>query len=485
MPQLRNTMRSFPSSNWANYSLSLRWHCALTIMERYHSIPTSHIASLTSYWVKRIKELVSASSDSLHLVEVDYAEPDGDENSPYQNEMLGDENGIISFAVKVTSNGSRRFLTFEENKKFFELMTTTGASVVMLGQPVKLSPKLTVLRIALGADMIVNCLYGKTNPVDILVRINSMLEEDAALVDKIVSLALDWEGQSATNLNVTQSRMNELEAAFTSPQNSFPSQIIIHPSQSAAITLPQISAVLQAYLASSSLPNVALFFDIDAVDCAIRSLNKNLRLPPDANCNLLHCFAMKSCPISYIVYRFIHAGYGMEAASIMEVKHALALGCNPRKVMFDSPCKTVEELKFGIHAGVHINVNSLTELMKIATLLDGNKTCNGEKCTATFGLRVNPLVGAGEIDSLSTSTISSKFGIAYAEDDTAILQLFKLFPFLTAVMCHVGSQGMSLSSLTAGAAAVFRYYFLPHSLCFQSLLFFTIFTLLSIFNYLR
>ena len=33
----------------------------------------------------------------------------------------------------------------------------------------------------------------------------------------------------------------------------------------------------------------------------------------------LHCFAVKSCPLSYILHRAVSAGLGLECASIMEV----------------------------------------------------------------------------------------------------------------------------------------------------------------------
>jgi hypothetical protein len=37
----------------------------------------------------------------------------------------------------------------------------------------------------------------------------------------------------------------------------------------------------------------------------------------------LHCFAVKSCPLSYILHRAVSAGLGLECASIMEVYYML------------------------------------------------------------------------------------------------------------------------------------------------------------------
>ena len=36
--------------------------------------------------------------------------------------------------------------------------------------------------------------------------------------------------------------------------------------------------------------------------------------------NYLHCFAVKSCPLSYVLHRAVGAGLGLECASIMEVQ---------------------------------------------------------------------------------------------------------------------------------------------------------------------
>ena len=79
-----------------------------------------------------------------------------------------------------------------------------------------------------------------------------------------------------------------------------------------------------------------------------------------------------------------------------------------------------------------------------------------------IGLRVNPLVGAGTIAALSTATVRSKFGVPLlplpptataTTDDGVVAQrrsvadLFRRFPFLNGLMCHVGSQGMPLDTM--------------------------------------
>ena len=53
------------------------------------------------------------------------------------------------------------------------------------------------------------------------------------------------------------------------------------------------------------------------------------------------------------------AGLGAEAASRGEMEHALNLGFEPAKIVYDSPVKTTRDLEFAINAGVHINLDNL------------------------------------------------------------------------------------------------------------------------------
>ena len=118
---------------------------------------------------------------------------------------------------------------------------------------------------------------------------------------------------------------------------------------------------------------------------------------------------------------------------------------------------------------------------------DHRQTCS------SIGLRVNPLVGGGRIAALSTATSRSKFGVPLVpwEDGVggsssgvcssvggtgtgagtglkemekdeeerhhgislqrqSVIDLFIAHPFLTGLMCHVGSQGMSLETMVQG-----------------------------------
>lgn len=73
-------------------------------------------------------------------------------------------------------------------------------------------------------------------------------------------------------------------------------------------------------------------------------------------------------------------------------------------MVFDSPCKTLKEITEIMRLGVNFNINSVKELEKVQQVwqdLDDGADASGlagyKAGTSCIGLRVNPLVGAGNI----------------------------------------------------------------------------------------
>jgi len=85
-------------------------------------------------------------------------------------------------------------------------------------------------------------------------------------------------------------------------------------------------------------------------------------------------------------------------------------------------------------------------------LRNDKKACNkGTK----FGVRVNPVIGAGSIDVTSTAASGSKFGIELVHGATEkLVECFRRNSFMQGLHVHVGSQGCGLKLLVAGAKAV-------------------------------
>lgn len=202
---------------------------------------------------------------------------------------------------------------------------------------------------------------------------------------------------------------------------------------------------------SQSQSKCVVVYDLDAVEASFSTCHA--AFPSHFSPH----FAMKSCPLRFYITRVLEAGLGLECASIVEVHHALACGCPASRIVFDSPCKTREELAFCLQAGVSINADNFVELELIVSWIKCHAmTRNASDDYASrsiVGLRINPLVGAGDNAFLSVSTTTSKFGIPLTRANKAIiLSLFSSYPWLVALHSHVGSQGMSLDALATGAA---------------------------------
>ena len=449
MPRLQKCLMRY-GGVWANFPLTMRWHCALSVMEKYQVLEVDTVSKFNAFWVSEVRGMIEASAPYLQLLSVDYESDDT--ALGYKNEMLGNVNSIISITVNIRECCTFRSLSFDELKRLFEILAS-GEVCVLLGQPVKLSSEggRSVIRIALGADMVVAALGGVSDPMHSVKAINRILEDDKYIVSRLLGIAKSWSSETAL-----EQRMLQFQKDFAS-ELSIVRSAFLPPCTSASTTTSRVSHVVQGYIQKyGTFPNVALLYDLDAIDCAI----SDIRLATSSHhirngkCTILHCFAMKAAPVSFIAHYVINSEFGIEAASIMEVKHAIQLGCPPNKIVFDSPCKTCEEIHFALSNGVNINANSWNEVDKISTILK-----SGCPLRSAIGIRINPLVGKGDIDLLSTATDSSKFGVpmnADEESELRIIEQFRKYSFLTMIMCHVGSQGMSLSTLAQGAIAVTR-----------------------------
>jgi len=88
-----------------------------------------------------------------------------------------------------------------------------------------------------------------------------------------------------------------------------------------------------------------------------------------------HGVAIKSCPLSGVLRQAQKLGFGAECASMGEVKHAIALGFEPSKIIYDSPVKTKTNLEIAIKEGIYFNLDNVDEVLKVDDLL--NNSCKG------------------------------------------------------------------------------------------------------------
>lgn len=204
-----------------------------------------------------------------------------------------------------------------------------------------------------------------------------------------------------------------------------------------------ITSIYQKALAKPGLLNAddtaAVFFDLDIIDARIEELN--LLFPPQT----IHAMAVKANPLGKILEAVVKKGAGLEVATLPELYLAQKAGCPPCKIIFDSPCKTLEELQFALQLGCHINADSFAELERINTLVN---QLGGTQCS--IGLRVNPQVGTGTIASTSVAGDYSKFGVPMNAYSDQIIAAYVQYSWLNSIHIHVGSQGCNLNMLLNG-----------------------------------
>ena len=84
---------------------------------------------------------------------------------------------------------------------------------------------------------------------------------------------------------------------------------------------------------------LALVYDLDALDEGFRAARAAFAD------NFAHAVACKTNPLCGTLSRAREAGMWCETASVGEVKMALKAGFEPSHVVFDSPAKTLAELR--------------------------------------------------------------------------------------------------------------------------------------------
>lgn len=147
-------------------------------------------------------------------------------------------------------------------------------------------------------------------------------------------------------------------------------------------------------------------------------------------------YAMKANSNLAVIDCFKKLGSGFDLVSGGELARALAVGADPKSLVFAGVGKSASEIGRALEAGVKcINVESIAELHQI------NRVATRLKCRAPISLRVNPDVDAQTHPYISTGLKGNKFGIAYHE----VLKTYREAALLSqidvvGIDCHIGSQ---------------------------------------------
>lgn len=167
--------------------------------------------------------------------------------------------------------------------------------------------------------------------------------------------------------------------------------------------------------------------------------------------NFYHTFAVKANALVKVLEPLREYGMGAEVASPGELLIALTAGFTAENIIFDSPAKTMQDLRTCIKSGIALNVDNLQELERIDALM-----LEFPDSKSVIGFRVNPQIGGGKIGSTSTATATSKFGYALLDGNNRneLINIYKARPWLKSIHTHSGSQGCELSLMANGVKII-------------------------------
>lgn len=139
-------------------------------------------------------------------------------------------------------------------------------------------------------------------------------------------------------------------------------------------------------------------------------------------------------------------GSNIDCSSINEVKLALHAGFTPERILYTSNGIAFEEIEEAKDLGVHINIDSLSNLEKF-----------GKKFGHSYpvGIRLRPNILAGGNLKISTGHDKSKFGIPVDQIEKIIALVTKYNLFIKDLHIHTGSEITDVEVFVKGIEVLF------------------------------
>jgi len=152
------------------------------------------------------------------------------------------------------------------------------------------------------------------------------------------------------------------------------------------------------------------------------------------------------------VLRYIkEIGCNIDCSSINEVKLALHAGFDPQRILYTSNGIAFSEIEEAVEAGVHINIDSLSNLEKFGKKYGHNYP---------VGIRIRPNIMAGGNLKISTGHTGSKFGIP-VDQLARIEEVVKATGlFIRTLHIHTGSEIKDADVFVQGIEVLFEL--IPH-----------------------
>ncbi|MEO7264544.1 MAG: diaminopimelate decarboxylase [Ferruginibacter sp.] len=147
------------------------------------------------------------------------------------------------------------------------------------------------------------------------------------------------------------------------------------------------------------------------------------------------------------ILKHIHSlGANVDCSSINEARMALMAGFSPDRVLYTSNGIGFEEIEAAKDLGIHINIDSLSNLEKF-----------GKKYGHSYpvGIRLRPNIMAGGNLKISTGHDKSKFGVPVEQIDKIISLVEKYNLHIRGLHVHTGSDIKDVDTFLKGIEVLF------------------------------
>ena len=176
--------------------------------------------------------------------------------------------------------------------------------------------------------------------------------------------------------------------------------------------------------------------------------------------DVLFFYACKSLTNINILKYIRNLGANIDCSSINEVKLAVKAGFTPERILYTSNGIAFEEIEEATGYGVHINIDSLSNLEKFGKKFGHNYP---------VGIRLRPNILAGGYLKISTGHDKSKFGIPIEHIEKVLDLVGKYDLHIRDLHIHTGSEIKDVDVFVKGIEVLFDIIPLFHELEFIDL----------------
>lgn len=141
-------------------------------------------------------------------------------------------------------------------------------------------------------------------------------------------------------------------------------------------------------------------------------------------------YAIKANTHKEILKYMEDRGLYFDASSEYEVAHALSVSINPKRITMSAQTITPDKLKDFVNQGVEFTATSLYQLEIFGQFFPGQEV----------GIRLNPGIGSGTNNRLTTGGVNASFGIWYEYLDEALIIINKYKLIVNRIHIHIGSD---------------------------------------------